>query len=745
MAWSETAAEVVEVDVLDVSDLRFEGGTSGSVAEEIRAQAAAGYSTAVLHLDGPLQARVAPFNPEIRACIDNGQARLVLPHQRVRAKVVVVRHPAVVQHATAELAGVETGHLVVVVNAAPHDIDGFEHYRVEAVREAGVRLFGVEPRWAPIGPLVRDAIAAELTGHQLTDEDWGNVIDVDGWAVPRTGWVSDRPVIGRHSRDSAQKWPADAATLGHVYPTDGSMRVRVLGGAGPAEGLLGEIPDSWEVLPFGAMSPRDFLARIDFFVYFHHPRWVEAFGRTTLEALASGAVAILPPPFEALFGEAARYAEPGQVRPLIEGLYADRAGYQEQSAKGQRVVRRRFGHQVHVARLEALVGPPPAADRADHEPGVGEGAERVRTARPPAARPRRREPAPVLLISSNGTGMGHLTRLLAYAQRAPAGVRPYFLSLSQAVPVVGGFGHPYEYLPSMAPTGLSPEHWHMYFRARTSEAVERLQPAVVVFDGTWPYKGIPGVRDDHPHVPWVWSRRGMWYQGQNRDQLAKAGWFDLVVEPGDFAAPADRGVTAGAPATRVGAVTLLDPEDLSDRAAARRTLGLDPAAPTALVTLGAGNINDATSTTRMVVDALRALGLRICVTRPEIAERGGVVDPDVDVVSSYPLSRHCRAFDLAVSAAGYNSFHELLRFGVPTLFLPNPNTALDDQRTRARYAADQGWAHSLDEPEPHAIRKLLGDLLENGSSMVGKVQAADPGNGAGPAMAAVTELVRRWR
>lgn len=721
---------MVEVDVLDVSDLRFEGGTAGSVAEEVRAQAAAGYSTALLHLDGPLQARVTPFNPAIRRCIDEGAARLVLPHERVRAKVVVVRHPAVLQHAKVHLAGVETEHLVVVANAAPRDIDGFEHYRVAEVRAAAHRHFGVEPLWAPIGPLVRAALAGDLAGQRVVAEDWVNIIDVDAWAAPRTGWVADRPVIGRHSRDNPQKWPADAVTLEQVYPTDGSMRVRVLGGAGPAEDLLGEIPDSWEVLPFGAMSPQRFLAGIDFFVYFHNPRWVEAFGRTILEALASGAVAILPPHFSPVFGEAAMYAEPNDVRPLIERLYADRSAYQNQSATGQRAAREHFGHEAHVRRLAAIIGAPTARP-ARPQPG------------PHRPEPRRSRPRRVLMISSNGAGMGHLTRLLAYAQRAQ-GVEPYFLSLSQAVPTVGRFGYQYEYLPSMAPTGLTPERWQRYFRLRVSEAIGRLEPAAVVFDGTWPYKGIPDVRADHPGVPWVWSRRGMWYRGMNRDQLAKARWFDLVVEPSDFAAPADRGVTANAPATRVGPVTLLDRDDLHPRAAARHDLGLDPEAPTALVTLGAGNINDSSSVTRVVIDTLRTLGLKICVTRAEIAETVGTDHDGVQVVSAYPLSLHYRAFDLAVSAAGYNSFHELLRFGVPTLFLPNLHTALDDQRARARYAAEQGWAHSLDRPEPHTMGKLLEDLIDNGKSMVARVDAIDPGNGAPEAMAAITALVERW-
>ena len=61
------------------------------------------------------------------------------------------------------------------------------------------------------------------------------------------------------------------------------------------------------------------------------------------------------------------------------------------------------------------------------------------------------------------------------------------------------------------------------------------------------------------------------------------------------------------------------------------------------------------------------------------------------VVRDFPLSRRFRAFDLAVSAAGYNSFHELLRFGVPTLFIPNQDTALDDQQDAHSSPPIEGW------------------------------------------------------
>ncbi|WP_203453395.1 glycosyltransferase [Jiangella aurantiaca] len=718
------------VDVLDVSDLRFPGGTSHSIAEEITAQARAGYTTGLISLNGPLVAKVSPVNRLIRRAVEAGRAHLLVGRAPVRAKVVVVRHPAVLQHAAEQLPPVEADHVVIVANAAPYDIDGHEHYRPEAVHEIAKHRFGREPLWAPIGPLVRQAIAGRVPAHTLAETDWVNIIDVDAWAVDRpagTGPRSTRPVIGRHSRSSPQKWPADAATLRAVYPVDGSWTVRVLGGAGPVEHLLGDLPESWEVFEFGAMPPRDFLASLDFFVYFHNPRWVEAFGRTILEALATGVPAILPPHFEPVFGDAAVYAEPHDLRRVVEALYADRAAYDAQVERARRTARERYGHEAHVARLERLIGAPSATPSPSAPPSAGPA--RASTERPPRA----------LFVSSNGAGMGHLTRLLAYAQRCAPTVEPHFFSLSQAAPVVGRFGHPYEYVPSASATGLEPARWHAYFAARLSATIERIHPAVVVFDGTWPYEGLGLVRKAYPGIGWVWSRRGMWRAGMNREQLAKSTWFDLVIEPGEFAAPADQGVTAQAQATRVGPVTLLDRDDLDTRAEARAFLGLDPSVPLALVSLGAGNINDTSGDLGAVVAALRDLGVEVCVTQPEIAAGQGRLD-DVHVVRDFPLSRRYRAFDLAVSATGYNSFHELLRFGVPTLFVPNRSTALDDQEARSRYAAAQGWAHTLEVVTVDQATPLLADLLERGEPMVKHVSDADPGNGAVEAARILTGL-----
>ncbi len=706
-----------EVDVLIISDLRFPGGTSHSIATEIEAQHAAGYTTGLLQLNGPLVRKVRGVNPAIASLVRQGKARLLVGPRPVRARLAVVRHPGVLQAAADQLPPVTVDHVVMLANAGPRDTDGTVVYDVAAADRAARERLGRDALWAPIGPLVREEIRAQVPAERLMEEDWVNVIDVDAWARPRTGWAGDRPVVGRHSRPSAQKWPRDAETLTAVYPVDGSWTVRVLGGADPVATVLGRVPRSWEVLPFGAMSPRDFLAGLDFFVYYHDPRWVEAFGRTILEAVASGVPAVLPPHFRALFGDAGIYAEPHEVRGVVEGLRGDRGAYEDHVRRAAVVARERFSYQTHVRRVERLVGPPSGTPET-REPSPA-GTPLVGTAQPR-----------VLLMSSNGAGMGHLTRLFSYARRLEGAASAYLLSMSQAVPVAERLGHPYEYLPSAKALGMPPGRWKGMFVDRVGETIARVRPDVVVFDGTWPYQGIDEIRATHPGPRWVWSRRGMWRAGLNTEQLAKTEWFDHVLEPGDLAAEYDGGATVGEPAHRVGPVTLLDVADLEDRAAARAALDLPQEGPLALVSLGAGNINDTSGDLGAAAAALTRLGVGVCVTVPEIAAGGGPAGGDVHLVRDYPLSRRYRAFDLVISASGYNSFHELLRLGVPALFVPNTATSLDDQDARARYAADHGWAHTLPALTVQEAEPLLADLLENGAVMAARAQAADPGNGA---------------
>lgn len=366
----------VTVDILIATDLRFPGGNNASVVEEVRAQDRAGYTSALLHLPSPVQRSARGFAPRIRSLIDDDEVTLVI-NEPVTAKVLVIRHPTVLMDLPADLPRIDVEHVLIVANQVP--VDGrarAPYYDIPACTTAAKAWTGKTPTWVPIGPQVRSALAPHADDIDLLDTDWVNIIDVDAWYTERTSFVSSPPTIGRHSRGDWSKWPGDAATLTAIYPVDGSYRVRILGGTQAPRETLGGLPPDWVDLPFNSVPPVQYLSEIDFLVYYHHPGLVEAFGRTVLEGLAAGAVAIVDPSFEATFGPACRYARPDEVREVLDELSSDWRAYQEQASRGVRYAREHFSYDSHARRIADIIGPP-SSPRDPARPDDRAGAELV--------------------------------------------------------------------------------------------------------------------------------------------------------------------------------------------------------------------------------------------------------------------------------------------------------------------------------------------------------------------------------
>lgn len=723
-------------DVTIVTDARLPGGTSASTAEEIHAQAHAGYTTALVHVDSPLVRRAGGFAPRLAATIEAGSATLVLGDEPVHTDLLLLRHPTVAASIDpALLPPIVADTTLIIANQAPTTAGTADatgpgvHYDPRDVDRRVRRWLGTGVRWAPIGPLVRDQLTTLAPELELAADDWVNVIDLARWRRRRSGPRHDLPVIGRHSRDDPSKWPATRSAVLEVYPAATDVGVHILGGERFIHQMFdGRPPANWTVHPFGSLAPDRFLAGIDFYVYYHHPAWVEAFGRSVLEALATGLPTILPPTFASLFGTACRYAPPGGALGVVRALHADPADYRAASAAAVAFVEDNFSHTTHLDRIRGLVRRTPAGATV--------------TPRPRPAAGRR-----VLFVSSNGAGVGHLARLMAFARHAPSTIEPVFLTFSQAAGVVDAAGHVVEYLASRRLSGAASAPWHRYLRERVGELIARYEVQAIVFDGTWPYRGLLEAAED-VDVPLVWSRRAMWRRGVSNPVIEhERDRFALVLEPGEFAADEDRGITRRyrKEARRLPPVSWIDPTDALDRASARAALGLDPDRVVALVTLGAGTINDLTSVRSLVVDRLLAEpDLQVCVTDPVISDGAASGPARVQVLSAYPLARYLAAFDLAVAAAGYNTFHELVAAGIPTALVPNTATSTDDQEARARFADRVGVGIDLGgEPSAATVDEAIGRLLDPDlrRRMAERARARGFDNGAAAGMQAITDLL----
>ena len=367
-----------------------------------------------------------------------------------------------------------------------------------------------------------------------------------------------------------------------------------------------------------------------------------------------------------------------------------------------------------MARVEADGADPDLADIAAFANGT-------ETAKPTPKR------APVVIIVvPNGTGLGHVTRMLAVAEqlRQRDGARVIFWSFSRAAGIIDRFGFETVLRQTAQHLGADPDHWLIWETEEFAAALCNLQPDLVVQDASMLQDFVIDAlaRPQTGAARLALIRRGMWQPNiLGPDALVSEQWADAVIEPGDLAALADRGITRGrfaktdcfATMTRTAPVTLTRKDAIMSRRAARRALKLGRGRH-CLVSLGGDNLWDWGPVLRKIVDAAQRDAIRLVWARSPLAPPA----PDLGATgiiarSVYPLAPHLAAFDGVISTAGYNSFHELMQlYGGPVLLVPREHSELDDQTARAQFAEAHGWARYLpDSAEaPAVLGAFLADL-----------------------------------
>jgi len=358
-----------------------------------------------------------------------------------------------------------------------------------------------------------------------------------------------------------------------------------------------------------------------------------------------------------------------------------------------------------------------------------------------------RSTARLLFVSSNGVGMGHLSRLLAVARRLPNSVEAVFLTMSQALPVIQQFGFHAEYVPSQQHTRSDMATWNGWLKSTLDQVLEAYSIRAVVFDGNVVYQGICDSVLPRPDCPLIWIRRGLWRRDQDNSQSLLSGEdVDLIIEPGEVASVFDSGASVDhrEGVVFVDPIRLLDPDEVLPRNESCRTLGLDPDERYVLIQLGAGNNFNIIDLIGSAIETLE----KTRIARPVIAEWltsdiGLDLWPDVPRLRCFPISRYYRAFDFTISAAGYNSFNEIISFGVPSLLTPNLNRAMDDQSARAAFADLHGAAVHLDHDMLPILDQVLDLMMDQDrrQAMKDKCQLIAKPNGAERAAQIVTDTI----
>ena len=689
----ELIVSVVRLDILVLLDIRRADVAAPSHAAALEALAGRGYRIGIL----PVAAEGIAADPytvdgALATLLDAGRIDRIAPETEVDCALALAFDHRLFAGSQVDGPVITAAHRIVTVER-PLALANMDRRDLSHLRFVAETAMGGAVHWAPGTALARDALVSATPDWPLTPEDWSPVAPLaepgEQRAVERA-----RPAVGMGRVARSRPRFSFDADGGETALFSSPMVAWKLRGSPDALNIPWPQPAPVELWADDSLPFAEFLTRIDILAnpdeVPEDPCPVEA-----LMALAAGVIPYLDPAYRSTFGGAALYGKPGDLPRVAADVHGDRAFAAELRETAQSVLQTRFSAQRFVDRIAELIGAP----RSD----------------PFAPAVHARPPATVIFYSSNGIGMGHLTRQLAIAKRLPGRVQPVFLSHSQAVDTVRQFGYPVEYLPYHLKNREARAHWNAALTESLCAAFAFYRPSALVFDGNVPFIGLTAALSRFPRIARVWVRRGLWGAGRDGEALLRGDAFDLIVEPGEVAPELDDGPTSDrrAGALCVAPITILDPAEQMDRAAACAALGLDPEAVNVLIAPGSGNNFDTTRIGDMALARLAGRpGIGVALAEWQIAEQSTDTPAGICRLADYPFARLHRAFDFAIAAAGYNTFAEHVAAALPTIWVPNEHAGQDQQIVRARLARDSGLGDCIRVSEPFNLATAMDRMLD---------------------------------
>lgn len=334
-----------------ITDLRFPGGNASSSLAEYHLLKSKGFDVKLVHLPSKNNAgkKVSERYQDVLHDVEYFH-----DIDQICFEFVIIRHPGVVcsQRFHYFSERVKSDNVIFIVNNSIYRPSGEAAYDIARYRDGVAHLKTKSLKVYAIGPRIRRELPQiGLPESMIGELLWTPTFDVKEYPFSPRPKMTLPIVIGRHGRDSQEKWPDSRAELLDVYPDDDAYRVEILGGAKWAVQILGRCPDNWIVHDFGALQPADYLASLDVFVYFPSENRVEAFGRTVVEAMLSGVPVILPRSFEETFGDLAFYTAPSGVKAVSARLAEDDEARVSFLTAVRSVVEHRYSHETTQSRL----------------------------------------------------------------------------------------------------------------------------------------------------------------------------------------------------------------------------------------------------------------------------------------------------------------------------------------------------------------------------------------------------------
>ena len=336
-----------------------------------------------------------------------------------------------------------------------------------------------------------------------------------------------------------------------------------------------------------------------------------------------------------------------------------------------------------------------------------------------------------------GVGLGHAKRCSIIAAELKAPRRAVFAAFPSCLELLNRAG-----FDAMPLIGRSPHRGaiendlvsHARLRSLTRGA------RGLVFDGGYVFDSVVQTVAER-QLRAVWVRRGLWQDNQNNEVARdRQKVFDRIVVPAEAFDELNAPARAACRVVEVGPIVQPIRHDPAARDRLRAAVGVQvgrPAEQLVVTMLGGGVAADRRAHTTAIAAHLagRTGLLHLIVVWPtSVADPAWFAFENTRVVQTHHAGALVSAADLFISAAGYNSFHEALYGGIPTIFVPQMAPFMDDQRARAISAAERGVALLTEPWEILRLTQLIDECLEGRQtelrSALDRLNLPEPGGAA---------------
>ncbi|MBC8138555.1 MAG: UDP-glucosyltransferase [Fibrella sp.] len=350
---------------------------------------------------------------------------------------------------------------------------------------------------------------------------------------------------------------------------------------------------------------------------------------------------------------------------------------------------------------------------------------------------RKSAPFRVLCYAVNGLGLGHITRLVSIARELrrlawllDLPVEIAFLTTSEGDSLAALHDFPAFKIPSRAvatKAGFEAGRYRKIAKQWIWNAVGLFAPDLFLVD-TFP----AGVFDELMDVLDFGQKNVFVYRAvrtaQAKNPLFQSALraYDLILKPGESGETGNNSLVPPEIEHRVvptGTILIRSRSEMFSQAIARETLGLPEVGDCVYVSVGGGGDKDAESQYQVLTGLATYLPQTRFVFGAGALYLGREWHAQNVTWTRRPLMASCfRAFDVAVTAGGYNTVAELLHAGVPCVFLPQPRSH-DDQGARVSLCVERGAGVLPETDSVDAIAAAVSELVEPAKRAVASEQA----------------------